>query len=644
MPTSPATSVFDHLRGMLLRDAADLGDGELLSCFIERRDSAALAALVTRHGPMVWGVCRRLLSHHDAEDAFQATFLVLVRKASSVVPRDMLANWLYGVAHQTALQARRTAARRRIREVQVTALPDTEGVQPDPCDDLQPLIDQEVSRLPGHYRAVFVLCDLEGRTRQEVARQLGVPLGTVAGRLARARALLARRLAQRGITLSGGALVAPVAPVAPVALVSTTIHAVSSFAAGPGAATGVIAPQVAALTQGVLNCMLLTKLKIALAVLLMVVGLLVAGLAALPALAQKPAEQMEDNELDQGRARKQDPVKVVQPGGKSVRSLAYCNDGKTVALVLYNGRDYREGGSVVLWDVQTEKVQQTLEKCGNIAARAFCNVTSSRDGTTVAFSSGLFRDRWQGAIQVWDARTGKLAQAFELDGLARAVALSTDGTKVIGGARVYPKANGKMIVWDVQRGAVMQTLEAEGMLYSAAAISDDSKWIAGAGDVGDPTYQGKVVVWEVQTGKVKHEWAGLPAIYTVAIAPDGKQVAAAGPVAAVGPGAAPGPAEQVIRVWDMQTGKLKHQLKPQGGHTLTGLVFSPDGATLATADADGSVSLWDLAKEQSRVTLKGHDGPVWCVAFSPDGQTLASGGDDGTLRLWPVAPATQPQK
>src|SRR5437763_5617846 len=111
MPTNPITSVIEHLRRAgLLRNDAGLGDGELLGRFLERRDEAALAALVKRHGPMVWGVCRRVLhSHHDAEDAFQAVFLVLVRKAGSVRPRELVGNWLYGVAHQAALQARRAA-------------------------------------------------------------------------------------------------------------------------------------------------------------------------------------------------------------------------------------------------------------------------------------------------------------------------------------------------------------------------------------------------------------------------------------------------------------------------------------------------------------------------------------------------------
>src|ERR1700731_1664883 len=121
MPTSPTISVIEHIRRVVLpRDGAGRSDGELLGCFIERHDETALAALVGRHGPMVWGVCRRLLSHHDAEDAFQATFLVLVRKAAPIRSREMVGNWLYGVAHQTALLARRTAARRRAREVQVT--------------------------------------------------------------------------------------------------------------------------------------------------------------------------------------------------------------------------------------------------------------------------------------------------------------------------------------------------------------------------------------------------------------------------------------------------------------------------------------------------------------------------------------------
>src|SRR5271168_1870662 len=125
MATSQMSMVIQHLRRAALLRSVDLTDGQLLECFVGRREKAALEALVRRHGPMVWGVCRRILhNHHDAEDAFQATFLVLVRKAASIVPREMVANWLYGVAHQTALKARATAAKRKVREKQVAEMPE----------------------------------------------------------------------------------------------------------------------------------------------------------------------------------------------------------------------------------------------------------------------------------------------------------------------------------------------------------------------------------------------------------------------------------------------------------------------------------------------------------------------------------------
>src|SRR5216683_2430928 len=193
MATGQPSGVIQHLRrAMLLRDGARLTDGQLLKDYISRRDEAALAALVQRHGPMVWGVCRRVLSnYHDAEDAFQATFLVLVRRVASIASPELLANWLYGVAHQTAIKARATVAKRKVRERQVTEMPEPAAVEQDLWNDLQPLLDHELSRLPDIYRVVIVLCDLEGKTRKEAARHLGLPEGTVGSRLARARVLLA---------------------------------------------------------------------------------------------------------------------------------------------------------------------------------------------------------------------------------------------------------------------------------------------------------------------------------------------------------------------------------------------------------------------------------------------------------------------
>src|SRR3954463_14444890 len=230
MPTSPLGVVIQHLLADLGPDGEGMTDGELLARFLGSRDEDALAALVRRHAPMVWGVCCRLLNHHDAEDAFQATFLILVRKAADV-PGQAVANWLYGVARQTAVRLRATAAKRGRREAQVANMP--EPTVPEVRDaDLLTALDEELGRLPDHYRGVVVLCDLEGMTRKEAAQQLGIPEGSVASRLARARALLAKRLGRRGVVFSGSSVAAllsagSASSSAPPALVASTIKVAS---------------------------------------------------------------------------------------------------------------------------------------------------------------------------------------------------------------------------------------------------------------------------------------------------------------------------------------------------------------------------------------------------------------------------------
>jgi RNA polymerase sigma factor (sigma-70 family) len=300
MATNQMSEFIQHVqRAVLLRDGAELTDEELLKAFISHREEAAIAALVRRHGPMVWGVCRRVLPcYQDAEDAFQATFLVLVRKAASIASPELLGNWLYRVAYQTALNARATAARRKERERQVTDMPEPEVVPRDHPHDLLPLLDEALSRLPDKYRVVVILCDLEARTRQEAARQLGVPEGTVAGRLARARTMLAKRLTRHGLATAGGTVAVVLAQnVAsagvPIAVVSNTLEAATVFRAGPGgAAGGVISPEVAALTQGVLKTMLWSKLKVTTAVLLGVLACVGgSAVAFLPRAAGQPEVQ-----------------------------------------------------------------------------------------------------------------------------------------------------------------------------------------------------------------------------------------------------------------------------------------------------------------------------------------------------------------
>jgi RNA polymerase sigma factor (sigma-70 family) len=296
MATNQLHEVVQTLRRVALpQEEAGRTDGQLLDHYVRSREEAAFAALVRRHGAMVWGVCRRVLrSHQDAEDAFQGAFLVLVRKASSIVPRDMVANWLYGVAHQTALKARAVAARRGAREKQVMEMPEPVFEPQDRRDDLQALLDLELSRMPDKYRAVLVLCDLEGKTRKEAGRHFHLPEGTVASRLATARALLAKRLSRRGLTASTAAVTAALAQNAasacvPPALTTAAIKAANLLAAGQAAA-GVISTQAVALAEGVLKTMLLSKLKVT-SVVVLLVAVVGVGAAAFmkPAPAAHPA-------------------------------------------------------------------------------------------------------------------------------------------------------------------------------------------------------------------------------------------------------------------------------------------------------------------------------------------------------------------
>jgi RNA polymerase sigma factor (sigma-70 family) len=341
MATSPMSDVLRQFRRAVLVRDAGLTDGQLLESFISRRDEPAIEALIRRHGPMVWGVCRRVLRNaHDAEDAFQATFLVLVRKAPSIVPREIVANWLYGVAHRTALNARAAAARRRVRERQMTEMPEPAVGGPGLGPDWQDLLDQELSRLPAKYRAVVVLCDLEGKTRKEAAGELGCPEGTVASRLTRARTILARRLARRGLALSAGGLAAALSQQAcvPASVVASTINSAICLATG-GVAAGMISARVAALAGGAMKTMLRNRLE---AMVVMVGALIVLGLglglSAYPGVAQQPGKEQKEPVQ---RAADGPPVKEADkmPQKKSARYcwLVFGPKGKVRALVRLAG-------------------------------------------------------------------------------------------------------------------------------------------------------------------------------------------------------------------------------------------------------------------------------------------------------------------
>jgi RNA polymerase sigma factor (sigma-70 family) len=248
---------------------AGLTDAQLLERFMHRRDDgASFEALLARHGPMVLGVCRALLrDEHAADDAFQATFLVLVRRAGSVRVGDSLGRWLYGVAHKVAVQSRRTAAIRNTRE-RTTDGPISEPAEDgssDPLEsaDLRAAIHHELARLPESSRAAIVLCHLEGLSHEEAAQRLGWPVGTVRSRLARGRDRLRDRLARRGLAPSVPILSLHISPMVPERLIAATGRAADTLIAGEALSAGIVPASVLTLTSGVLQTMFLTKLKIA---------------------------------------------------------------------------------------------------------------------------------------------------------------------------------------------------------------------------------------------------------------------------------------------------------------------------------------------------------------------------------------------
>jgi RNA polymerase sigma factor (sigma-70 family) len=252
-------------------------DTQLLERFAAVREESAFAELVQRHGPMVLGVCRRVLhDEHDAEDAFQATFLVLAKNASSVRKQASLGSWLYGVAWRVASRLRSGIGLRRTKERHMADMPGGERIGGDLIGtivwrELRPMIDQELNQLPNKYRDPLVLCYLQGKTHDEAAQELGWSKGSMSRRMDKARELLRNRLCQRGITLSAGIVLGVLTENAsasvPLSLIQQTVHAASLYAAGKTVAAGVISSQAAALSQGVLHTMFMSKLKMTAAVL-----------------------------------------------------------------------------------------------------------------------------------------------------------------------------------------------------------------------------------------------------------------------------------------------------------------------------------------------------------------------------------------
>jgi len=332
---TPSRAVPRQLRRLIARQAGcTMPDAQLLEAFVARGDEASFEVLVWRHAGLVYDVCRRVLRHdHDAEDAFQATFLVFAKKAASIGKGEAVGSWLYKVAYRIALRLRSSAARRAGHEQAGDDLPCREADEAQ-RRDLRRAVDEEIDRLPEKYRAPLVLCYLQGHTNEEAAAQLGCPRGTILSRLSRARDRLRGRLARRGLAISP----APLAEVAPTAvpseLVISTIEAASAFAAGT-AATGLVKASVAALVEGALKSMLFTKLKIAAAALFVLAvvgsgtGFLIHRANAAPATEDRPVVADDRPAAENYVAAQREEEKRPDVAGKVTE---VSKDGKTLTV------------------------------------------------------------------------------------------------------------------------------------------------------------------------------------------------------------------------------------------------------------------------------------------------------------------------
>jgi RNA polymerase sigma factor (sigma-70 family) len=585
-------------------------DAVLLGRFVRQRDEAAFAELARRHGPMVLAVCRRALGDEQgAEDACQATFLVLARKAAAVRPASVAA-WLHSTARHLALRCRRAEDRRRRREAGRPAAAPPRG----PLDELSArealvLLDEELARLPEAYRLPLVLCALEGRTADEAARLLGCSPGSVRGRLGRGRARLHARLVRRGLTLTAALGLLELARVAAAAGQPAAAAAVAALA-------GEVPARVAALAEGAGAGLTGARAKWGLALLLAVAGAAGAALVAQPPpppattpprpTATPPPAARTDRHgdpLPDGAVARVGTVRFRQGGGY-VNRLLPSPDGK----VLVSGSYYGEA-SVCVWDLASGKLLRQFP--GHYDENRA--VALSPDGKTLALGRGS-------AVHLHDLATGREARRLAEPAVAetQGLAFSPDGKTLASG-----HGGTQVLLWDLAAGKVRTRIAARHNRSGLLAFSPDGKTLA-TGDTLDKT----VRLFDVATGKERHQLKRPSFVHDFAFSPDGATLAL-------------GAQDGVISLWEAGTGKLVRELRGAGQH-VRAVAWSPDGRTLATGEYDEKVDaeyvrLWDAATGKERRHIRATWGLTESLAFTPDGKTLISGGRDSVIRLWDAA-------
>lgn len=599
-------------------------DARLLERFAAGGDAAAelaFAALVERHGPMVLRTCRSVLrDDHDAQDAFQATFLVLARKAGTLRVRGSLGPWLHAVAARVALASRSARLRRRTHERRAAEMAATRE-SGRVGDDLGSTLHEELGRLPDRFRAALVLCGLEGLTQQQAAEQLGWPLGTLQSRLARGRERLRLRLIRRGLApptvlLAVGLLEKEASAALPPSAIEATARAAARIAAG-GIATG-ISPGALALATQMQRSFLMNKLRIVAGGLL-AAGVVIGGVVLIHgAEADGPPA---DPQPPRAAPAEEVPIVRTLEHGEQILGVAFSPDGKALASAGNGG-----GALVKVWSTRTGKM---LHKLGG-AWVGWRSVAFSPDGKRLVAvgdaGNGRRADKSGGEpFRLWDAETGELSwKAAEIDPPAEflAVAYSPDGkTLAVGGRsgalfRGFNPKIGVLRLHDSRTGDLIRDIPGIDDVW-ALAFSPDGKTLA----VGTNS-NGRVLRFDAETWTLKDE-TPISRPTSLAFSPDGETLA----VGQLGPAGQQGS----VTLIDQAGGAEPRGFATQPESILS-VAFSPDGKHLATGGYDKTARVYHVetgALERKR-TL-----PNWgnAVAFSPDGSLLAIGTSPAVL-LW----------
>jgi RNA polymerase sigma factor (sigma-70 family) len=657
-------AVVGHIRRIAstARDS-ELSDRQLLEHFAAGKDEEAFACLVKRHGGLVFGVCRRVLQHiEDADDAFQATFLVLARKASAISWRESVSNWLYETAYRSAIEIRVKACRQRAHERQAASMPKRATMAEEMRRELASVLDEEVQRLPTKFRQPFLLCFLEGQTRDQAAKQLGWSLRTVERRLAEGRERLRARLSRRGWELPAVLVTAGIWQDAAKAALSA-----ARISTTARAAAAVLSPQVATLADKGLKsiCVARPKTATALLVLALAVGGSGAGILAYQDLRINPAPATGENPL-QAAAKDLSPA---QPEQEPETRTDLYGDRLPPGAVTRLGTDrYRVPGGwafdaagktfvsgtdtgLLLREVPTGKVLRRFGTPGAVYAGAI-----SPDGSTVASAGGPLEH----VVRIWDVLTGRELWQFncESGSYGQILLFAPDGKKL-----ARDSSNGTTRLWDLVTGKEIWKrgrFDDQGVPFSPEAFLPDGKTL-----IGRENHEALVLV-DVATGRELRRFTGPPRQSTLVFSQDRKILATRGQ-------------GWVIQLWDVTIGKQMREilgLRSTGEH----FAFSPDGKTLAWSSEDKTIRLldvatgqelrrvakgletanvltflrdnrtlafrlwnestvrvWDLERDCELYPLAGHRGRVFAALYTPDSRNMISASMDNSIRYWDLA-------